>query len=669
MMGMCMKSSASPSQRAKPLIISIVFLLLLLGAVPSSSAELSQSDTTLYLTCLNEASCLLDNSETGVETVSRQESDATPASPKTVTLEFVMNPEQTSLALIPLQIEELTVDLVFSDDVGGISSPDLVVDLWIGSSSNSWTIAGGSPGSPKDGAYTIEEANLDLSRGRMLRPGDEVGLSIAFEVDRPTTWELRLRGDSRLIVPIEWSADIAAKNIDEPSSAGNPVILDDFEDESRGALLDADQDCYRFTLPEHVRSATFVVHWESAPLEVMQPQTPPELIREGGKTPKNPAVKTTFEASEIVSEIRYEDPLEGNYLACWTGKMDRFQAYSWFGRISFQGMGSSSPTEFSGDANWLAGQAHVGDIEDSRGVSGSNAMMLMIGLVSTTAGFAGFAVPTNFVWSKRLLLPLALIMLILGGIASPVFGLTDEAARPGEMTLDELIQHRLEVIAEAGTDDAASTSGFFGLTDGEKMSLRLHVTGSHPIGDGRWQIQVEELEEVRLDDYVFSYVSSNPIASGDEVTFILHAGRALALDLLMLEALLVVDDAPEGSLMHIDWKMEATSAAGSATGPVWSTRPTSVSEADWKGLQDDLFPELLTISYCDCGMDGMEISWRPSSKLDSNSLATPDGMSVAGGFLSNESLWVGTGIALILLAGGIEYKRVKDAEKLAKDFF
>jgi hypothetical protein len=648
-----------------------ILLILILGFLsPTTTAELSQSTTTLNLACLSDSSCLLDNTEIGVDVMSRQEDSASPLSPKTVKIEFIMNPEQIHLALLPTMIDELVIDFRIREDTAGVSSPDLVVEFWAGPSSNSWTLSGGSPTSPKTGTYQLEDAELDLSRGRLVRPGDGVGLSISFEITEPTTWELYLRGESRIIIPIEWSADIASANVDEPSSASNPVIVDDVETISKGALLDADQDCFRFQLPDHLRAMTMVIYWTSVPLEIEQPHTPPELIREGGKTPRNPAVKTTFEAGQQITEIFYEDPPDGSYLACWSGENNHFQEYAWFGRLSHEGLGSASPTQFSGDANWLAGEAWVGEVEQTSEGIGSHGLTLTIGLIGTIAGLLGYTIPSNNPWSKRYILPVALLLLIVGGVTSPLVGMTGEAPLEGELTLDEMLANRMATVDDAGQSEsnANAAAGFFGLESGEILSLRMHITGVHPTGDGRWQIHTEEMDNIRLDSHVFGWVSDHPMGATDEVRFILQAGRSLTLDLLMLEALLVVDEKPAGELVHIEWRMTSTLPAGSATEPIWSTRPDSISSSDWSTLQDELYPQLLTISYCDCGIDGMEVSWRSSEIFDANSIPQVEGISVATGLVSNENMWLACGIGLLLFAGAIEYYRGKAAENLAKKY-
>ena len=659
-----------PAYAKRGFAASILLVLILGFLSPTTTAELSQSTTTLNLACLSDSSCLLDNTEIGVDVMSRQEDSASPLSPKTVKIEFIMNPEQIHLALLPTMIDELVIDFRIREDTAGVSSPDLVVEFWAGPSSNSWTLSGGSPTSPKTGTYQLEDAELDLSRGRLVRPGDGVGISISFEITEPTTWELYLRGESRIIIPIEWSADIASANVDEPSSASNPVIVDDVETLSKGALLDADQDCFRFQLPDHLRAMTMVIYWTSVPLEIEQPHTPPELIREGGKTPRNPAVKTTFEAGQQITEIFYEDPPEGSYLACWSGENNHFQEYAWFGRLSHEGLGSASPTQFSGDANWLAGEAWVGEVEQTSEGIGSHGLTLTIGLIGTIAGLLGYTIPSNNPWSKRYILPVALLLLIVGGVTSPLVSMTGETPLEGELTLDEMLANRMATVDDAGQSEsnANAAAGFFGLESGEILSLRMHITGVHPTGDGRWQIHTEEMDNIRLDSHVFGWVSDHPMGATDEVRFILQAGRSLTLDLLMLEALLVVDEKPAGELVHIEWRMTSTQPAGSATEPIWSTRPDSISSSDWSTLQNELYPQLLTISYCDCGIDGMEVSWRSSDIFDANSIPQIEGISVATGLVSNENMWLACGIGLLLFAGAIEYYRGKAAENLAKKY-
>ena len=75
---------------------------------------------------------------------------------------------------------------------------------------------------------------------------------------------------------------------------------------------------------------------------------------------------------------------------------------------------------------------------------------------------------------------------------------------------------------------------------------------------------------MRLDQVIFSQVSKGAgqqtqegMLESQTVRFILLAGRSLLLDMLMLEAMLVVDEAPTSSVFHIDVEMVSAPASGS----------------------------------------------------------------------------------------------------------
>ena len=82
------------------------------------------------------------------------------------------------------------------------------------------------------------------------------------------------------------------------------------------------------------------------------------------------------------------------------------------------------------------------------------------------------------------------------------------------------------------------------------MSLWLNIVSAYEREDGRWQLLIDGLDDVRIDQLVFDQISESRngrITDGlDEqiVTFSIVATRALLLDLMMLEALLVVDEEP-----------------------------------------------------------------------------------------------------------------------------
>ena len=125
--------------RAARIVLMCAMLGLLLPA-PVAEAELSVGEATLNLTCLTESSCLLDNEATGLDSISRQESSATPLNPVVVRLEFPMAPDQRQMSLLPPTLDELVINLIVREDVGGLAAPDIVVDLRLGPSQNQWTI-------------------------------------------------------------------------------------------------------------------------------------------------------------------------------------------------------------------------------------------------------------------------------------------------------------------------------------------------------------------------------------------------------------------------------------------------------------------------------------------------------------------------------------------------
>ena len=88
------------------------------------------------------------------------------------------------------------------------------------------------------------------------------------------------------------------------------------------------------------------------------------------------------------------------------------------------------------------------------------------------------------------------------------------------------------------------------MLEGERLQLKLDIEEAIPTDDGRWQLMVPELTSLRLDQAIFGQVAEGQTQQSQEgmleaqtVRFILLAGRSLLLDLLMLEAMLVVDEA------------------------------------------------------------------------------------------------------------------------------
>ena len=206
--------------------------------------------------------------------------------------------------------------------------------------------------------------------------------------------------------------------------------------------------------------------------------------------------------------------------------------------------------------------------------------------------------------------------------------------------------------------------GFMGLNDGEQLNLMLSIKSFHPIGDGRWQIQAEELDDIDLDRLVFGKLNDGPLSDENEVRFILRSGRLLALDLLLLEALLIVNEQPRGDVLHIQWDMVSDPGMSSLSSPAWTSRPDSVSSEDWRRVTTAVKPDLLSVSFCDCGIDAMELSIRSNSP-STNDLITPKGIETSNGLIPND-FWVAVlGFAVLIAAAVVEKERRDKGMSLA----
>ena len=252
---------------------------------------------------------------------------------------------------------------------------------------------------------------------------------------------------------------------------------------------------------------------------------------------------------------------------------------------------------------------------------------------------------------------------------------------PDEITFDELIEMRLQqlwdVSAEGVPEQTLSThtGATWGMLEGERLRLKLDIEESIPMDDGRWQLVVPELSSMRLDQVIFSQVSKGAgqqtqegMLESQTVRFILLAGRSLLLDMLMLEAMLVVDEAPTSSVFHIDVEMVSAPASGSIAVPAWSTRPATVESSDWVRLQVALFPERISISLCDCDLDLLDVTFQPSQGFDSRDIPPSWGVESASGLVPYGGALMMAGMAMGLAATWMEVQRKSRAEALAQSF-
>jgi len=224
----------------------LALLILCIISLPNVSAAIdSEPDGgNLWFSCEDVDDCYLTEMQIGEEKISGLVNSATPLSPKHIFLEFTMFPEQTEIALLPDEIEEMQLDLRFQDDLLGLTRPDLKVTILIAQSSTVIDFQGDSnPVDGIEGAYKTENEQLNLEGDRLLWPDEQIRVLVDFDVERPGTWELYLRGSSFLNLDIIWSDLIESRNVDEPSSDAEPRETE-FDSNHKGALVGDDRDCW-----------------------------------------------------------------------------------------------------------------------------------------------------------------------------------------------------------------------------------------------------------------------------------------------------------------------------------------------------------------------------------------------------------------------------------------
>ena len=83
--------------------------LIFLSMMPSVAGDLSTEHQTLNLVCSND-DCSLSEDAVGDAMLTGEERGANPLQPVTVSLEFPMRPDQTSVTLLPGFIESMMID-------------------------------------------------------------------------------------------------------------------------------------------------------------------------------------------------------------------------------------------------------------------------------------------------------------------------------------------------------------------------------------------------------------------------------------------------------------------------------------------------------------------------------------------------------------------------------
>ena len=658
-------------------------LLLLILCIPNVSAAINSEDDggELWFSCNDVNDCSLTEFHTGEESISGSVNSATPFSPSTVFIELPMTPSQTEIALIPQEIDELQIDLRYQDDIVGISRPDLEVTIIIAQSTTVIEFQGDSnPADGMQGAYKVNDEPLDLAGDRLLWPEEEIRILLQFEVERPGTWQLNLRGASYMFLDIIWSEDVDSRDVDEPSSYASPRQTE-LDTVHYGALVEDDWDCWSFDVQNH-EIMTITIEWEEVPSEIEQNHGRPDLILPDNRLAPAPELETEVANGVTKSTWKWRALPVGEYDFCIGGKLNSFQPYKWIGLIAFESLGPTSPDGFDYSSWEWEGYGMKADQYGSVELDGTSGVMV---LVLSFAILLGLVIELRAETTSRavrfgIFVP-GVLVLFLSGIVSPMWAIAGEMPSSDEMTLDELIDNRLDQIWHASHPNAPASSkalhigSTFGMLDGETLSLRLVADSAWPLDDGRWQLHIPEFYELDFESKIFAKVAEksgttpvDDLLDSHSRSFILLAARNLMLDILMLEALLVVDDLPTSNVIHFETEMVESRKLGSVQEPAWGTRPADVPEGRWRLMQENLYPNLVSIALLDGIKDDLEFRVRIDNEISHNLLYSSSSVKPSEPLLESQYVWVIAGIALVLLGIGIENKRRTNAKNILSQF-
>ena len=658
-------------------------LLLLILCIPNVSAAINSEDDggELWFSCNDVNDCSLTEFHTGEESISGSVNSATPFSPSTVFIELPMTPSQTEIALIPQEIDELQIDLRYQDDIVGISRPDLEVTIIIAQSTTVIEFQGDSnPADGMQGVYKVNDEPLDLAGDRLLWPEEEIRILLQFEVERPGTWQLNLRGASYMFLDIIWSEDVDSRDVDEPSSYASPRQTE-LDTVHYGALVEDDWDCWSFDVQNH-EIMTITIEWEEVPSEIEQNHGRPDLILPDNRLAPAPELETEVANGVTKSTWKWRALPVGEYDFCIGGKLNSFQPYKWIGLIAFESLGPTSPDGFDYSSWEWEGYGMKADQYGSVELDGTSGVMV---LVLSFAILLGLVIELRAETTSRavrfgIFVP-GVLVLFLSGIVSPMWAIAGEMPSSDEMTLDELIDNRLDQIWHASHPNAPASSkalhigSTFGMLDGETLSLRLVADSAWPLDDGRWQLHIPEFYELDFESKIFAKVAEksgttpvDDLLDSHSRSFILLAARNLMLDILMLEALLVVDDLPTSNVIHFETEMVESRKLGSVQEPAWGTRPADVPEGRWRLMQENLYPNLVSIALLDGIKDDLEFRVRIDNEISHNLLYSSSSVKPSEPLLESQYVWVIAGIALVLLGIGIENKRRTNAKNILSQF-
>ena len=661
----------------------VALLLLCMIFTPSVKGAINSSEggAELWFSCNDVNDCSLTEYHTGEASISETVNSASPFSPETVFIELPMMPAQSEIALLPDEIDELNIDLRYQDDVIGISRPDLEVTVIIAGSTTVIEFEGDSnPADGIDGAYNVQNEPLNIGDDRLLWPNEEIRILLQFEVERPGTWQLNLRGASFMLLDIIWSEDVESRDVDEPSSYASPRMTE-LDTVHYGALVEDDWDCWTFDVGNH-EVLRITVEWEEVPAEIEQNHGRPDLIMPDNKMAPIPELETEVTNGNTKMTWQWRALPTGEYDFCIGGKLNAFQPYKWIGLIAFEGLGPTSPDDFDYSSwEWQGYGMKAQELGSEKLEPTSELMVLILSLAVLVGLVIELRSDTTSKKIRYGIFAPGVLLLILSGIISPLWAITGEMQSSDEMTLDELIDNRLDQIWHASHPNSPASSralhigSTFGILDGETLSVRLVADSAWPLDDGRWQLHIPEFYELDFESLIFSKVAeksqtspTSDLLDSHSRSFILLAARTLMLDLLMLEALLVVDEKPDSNVIHFSTEMVESGKLGLIQDPSWGTRPIDIPEGRWRLLQENLYPNLISITMLDGVRDDLEFRIEINNNMDHNLLYSTESVQPSSPLFENQLILVTIGLILVISGIGLENHRRKKAKQILEKF-
>ena len=660
-------------------IVAIALLCLFTSPIASAAIDSEEGGGELWFSCNDINDCSLTEFHTGEESISGTVNSATPLSPETVFIELPMFPAQNDIALIPDEIDELQVDLRYQDDVTGLSRPDIQVTVIIAQSTTVIDLEGdNNPTDGVSGPHKIENEPIDHGGERLLWPDDEIRILLQFDVDRPGTWQLNLRGASYMFLDIIWSEDVESRNVDEPSSDSSPRSTD-LETNHYGALVEDDRDCWAFEVANHeILRITFV--WEAVPSEIEQSHGQPDLILPDRRLAPAPELETEVINEETRMTWQWRALPTGDYNLCIGGRLNAFQPYQWAGLIAFEGIGPTSPEEFDYSSWEWEGFGMKADENGAKELNAASGVMVLILSLAILVGL--FIEVKEETTSKPIRFGIfipGVLILLLGGVISPLWAIGGEVQSSDEKSLDELIDNRLDQLWHASHPGTPASSramhvgATFGMLEGETLSVRLEADAAWPLDNGKWQLHIPQFYELDFETLIFAKVaqksdfqSTDDMLDSHSRSFILLAARTLVLDLLMLEALLIVDEIPDSNVIHFETEMVKSGSLGLIQDPTWGTRPIDIPEGRWRMMQDNLYPNLISITMLDGVKDDLDFRIQLGVDVNHDLLYSSIAVNPASPLLESQYLWVIGGISLAVLGFLLENKRRRNAKQILR---